>query len=125
MLITTPDQVLLKILWDLRIANGRSPQIALTELATRVNELQQAGVSVYGTKQLDELQDWLVEDVANLESLGLLRRRDRYAAELTGAGEVLASTLEYPEWVRVQVGATVTESSRPRASASSGAAAAR
>ena len=99
MIVTTPEKVVLKALWDLKLANGRSPQVRLQELALIVQRLHLAGVAVYSSDEIQDLEHALSSDVDVLESLGFLRRCGEATTELSGAGEVLASTLEYPEWV--------------------------
>ncbi len=103
MVVTTPDKVLLKVLWDTVLANGRPPHIRFGELAQRLSEMQKAGVVVYATSEVDDLTEALSSDARALERLGFLRVVEGEAAELTPAGELVASTLEYPDWVRNRI----------------------
>ena len=100
MVVTTPDKVLLKILWDVIKANGRPPETPFGQLAYRLKEMRNAGVAVYQANDLPDLEAALKTDARLLEELGFLRIKGDSDVELTRAGELLASTLEFPEWVQ-------------------------
>jgi hypothetical protein len=104
MVVSTPDKALLRVLWDAVLANGRPPQIPLSELARRLQEMHQAGVPVYPAEELTDIQEAMLPDAEALERLGLVYLHHGGAeAGLTRVGELLASTLEYPEWAQTRL----------------------
>lgn len=100
MIVSTPEFVLLKLLWDVRVANGRAPGVGPRELAVRVHAMQRAGAVVYPARDVEDLESALVRDLAELESRGFLRRQAGGDTELTPYGDLVASVLEYPDWMR-------------------------
>ena len=100
MIVTTPDKLLLRIIWDAIRANGLAQQVRLIELARRIEEIQRAGMNVYAADDAKEIEEALAGDARMLESLGLLRLSGEGSAELTRAGEMLASKMEYPHWAQ-------------------------
>lgn len=103
MYVSTSEKALLKVLFDVVAANGRPPQIDVRELAERIERVQAAGVPVYSTTGLDDLQVAVRADARMLEKWGLLRLTNDGRAELTGAGELLGGTLEFPEWAQTSM----------------------
>lgn len=103
--VASPEKALLKVLWDVTNANGRPPGVPLAELAERVEAIQRAGVSVYASGTLADILDELHTDALLLETLGfLILRGDQ--VELTGAGELFAGNLHFPEWAITSMGKT-------------------
>jgi len=101
MVIGTPDKTLLLLFWNCVKANGRTPQVKFTELAERIRAWQAAGIRVYPTDSTEELRRAVGLDARLLAELGFLRVDDESdTAELTGPGEMIASTLELPAWAR-------------------------
>jgi hypothetical protein len=97
MLAANSEKTVLKMMWELVAANGRSPHIAISELVPQIEAFQQAGVSIYATRESAGIEDAVRDDIRMLERLGFIRFSGD-AAELTGAGQLFASTLEYPRW---------------------------
>jgi hypothetical protein len=100
MIVSTPEYVLLKLLWDVREANGRPPSVAPRELAACLHAMQQAGAVVYAAREVEDLESALGRDLAELESRGFVRWRSAGDTELTPYGDLVASALEYPDWMR-------------------------
>ena len=99
MIVSTPEFVLLKLLWDVKEANGRPPVIPSRELAVRLQAMQRAGAVVYSAQEIEDLESALIRDLIELETLGFLRCPSGEAA-LTPYGDLVASALEYPDWMR-------------------------
>jgi hypothetical protein len=103
MIVSTPESVLLKLLWDLKKANGRPPGVSAHELARRVQAMQSAGVIVYPSREVEDLECSLFDDLSELEARGMLRWQAEHVADLTTYGGMVASSLEYPSWMRESV----------------------
>jgi hypothetical protein len=103
--VASPEKALLKVLWDVTNANGRPPGVPLEELAERVGAIQRAGVSVYASDAAADILDELRTDAMLLQTLGFLTLQDD-RAELTGAGELFAGNLRFPEWARTSMEGT-------------------
>lgn len=84
------------MVWDAVSSNGKTT-VRIEELVPTVQEFQRRGVGVYGTRAPSGIAKALRRDVAALDRLGFVTF-DGDLAELTGAGELVASTMELPEW---------------------------
>jgi hypothetical protein len=95
--VATSEKTVLKMLWELVAANGRSSRVSISELVPKVEEFQRAGVSLYATRDASGIEKALRGDAQALARLGFVRFEND-TAELTGAGQLIASALEYPRW---------------------------
>ena len=99
MLVSTPDKTLLLMLWQIVEANGRPTTVSFQDLGARVKEWQDAGVRLYPSDAVDDLAEAVAADAGVLATLGFVTI-DESATELTAAGELIASTLELPDWAK-------------------------
>ena len=104
MIVSTPERLLLKLLADMNAQEQRRSQwISCVELASKVWQLQEAGVVIYSVRHEPDVLKALQPDLKSLQRLGFLECNDEGAAELTGAGDLIASGLEYPDWMQGQL----------------------
>lgn len=103
MIAANSEKVLLKMLWEAIAANGRSPRVGISELVPEVEKFQNAGVQLYATTDRRGIEGAIRSDARSLALLGFVRFEGD-AAELTGAGQLVASKLAYPRWAKRRVG---------------------
>lgn len=99
MVVGTPDKTLLLLLWGIVARNGRPSEVTFQELGQRIKNWHDAGVRVYPSDSADDLAEAIAVDADALATLGLIVIQGQSVA-LTAAGELLASTLELPDWAQ-------------------------
>ena len=96
MIATSPDKVVLRIMWDLVRTNNRSPVVQYREIAERVQQMQEQGFSIYPTRAPEAIVASMRNDARLLARMGLVQAAGEDAAELTGAGELVGASVQLP-----------------------------